>query len=680
MRLSKGDIAFTAVTITIAVALAVWLYIDLNRSADAGNRKPIGKIIFKERVAQRRLSREAVWDNLRTEMLVYNGDTIRTENMAQAEIVLNDDSRIALEENTLIVLNFAGDEARLDFSYGGIRTESSGKSDLKVKSGDTEVSLAGANARLSSDSPNALQVEVRKGNASVNRSGRKENVAENQSASVDGDKIETAETPVILQSPADGERLVTDGAARDVRFQWQSAKPAVFEISRARDFHTILQRQKATGAAVASLTPGPYFWRVVSEGSGASAPRSLSLLKQDRVQLHSPANGTSLSVKGEQAAIQFSWSAIDVASSYELQIFKGPDGREPLHQTPARTTLMSVPLSPGVYSWKVIPKSSMQDAALPSSVQTFTVRHLDKMPAPVPISPASATVLKGTIEQQGLPFLWKAAMDGGTYRLQIANNTSFNAPLLDEPSGGNSRIVKQALPEGKLFWRLVTEDGATSAALDFNVQAHTEVTSIFPVGNRQLQVPATENIILRWQGTQGIPSKYRVLVSASPDLANPVVNEIVQSEAISVKLQTGAYAWKVTQLDTAGNALGESRTEQFHLTLKLPAPVPLFPAAQATVDMSQLDGILFRWNAVNGAAGYRFRLFHRGVQIFEGRTQTPQLAFQRLDLLDTDVFAWTVAAYSPAGDGDEVTVPFRIALETGKEKPTFVSPDTIFVK
>lgn len=683
MRLSKGDITFTAIALLVALLLSTLLYLDLNRTLDAGDRQPIGKIVFKERVAQRRLDREPIWENLRTETPVYNRDTIRTENLSEAEIVLNDGSRIALEENTLIVLNFADNEALLDFSYGGIRAASGDGADLKVRSGDTEVNLANAEARLSSDSPDSLQLEVKKGKAGLERGGQSNEISENEVASLDGSEIKTRPVSATLLEPADGERRIIEADKSRVLFRWTTAKPAKFELSRTRDFRAIVMSQPATGSVDLPLSSGVYFWRVVPAGEQATPPRSLSLLQKRGVVLHSPQNGRTLPVRGAEASVQFSWSQLDLASSYQIIVSRDAAGSDIVRQESAHTTLLTMPLPPGNYFWRVKPVSSVAEAVSASAVNSFEVKRLEKMPPPVPVAPAGATFLQRVVAEKGMVFAYKSTIQGERYTVQVSSDAKFGQPIVSESTTTGSLLLKRNLPEGTYYWRVLTEEGDPSGVLNFSIRSKTEVTSIFPVADRSVVLERDEAVAVRWQGSAGIPGGYRLIVSKAADLKNPVIDQPSASEGSQVKLDPGLYYWKVIQTGSSGEALGESRIERFTVAVRPAKVMPVYPLTQTPVDMTQQENILFRWQPVAGATAYRFRLYREPgrKQVFEQLTPVNQLMFNRLDLLDTGLFSWSVTARTKGTDAEseETVVPFRISLDQG-QKPEFISPDTIFVK
>ncbi len=682
MKLSKSDIAFTAIALLVAVFLLTLLYRDINRSLNTGDRKPIGKIVFKERIAQRKLSREAIWERLQTESPVFNRDTIRTENLSEAEIVLNDGSRIALEENTLIVLNFANNEALLEFSYGGIRAATD-DSNLKVRSGETVVDLRSAEARLSSDSADALQLEVTNGKALLEQGGQNREVSENEMAQVEGSEISTTEIGALLIEPANGERRITTKEREPVQFRWQADGQTRFELSKSRDFRSPMLSRPASASITVPLSPGLYYWRVVSDNDQPAQVRSFTVIKKESVALHWPQQNSVLPVRQATTPVQFSWAPLDLASSYRVVVSRDREGSDIIRQESVQTTLLAMSLPPGKYYWKVIPLSPLPEAVSASPPRPFTVERLQKLPPPIPVAPAGATFLQKIVAREGLVFTWKSFVAGGNYTVQVAADPAFKETIVSQRVSVQSFLLKKDLPERTYYWRVLTDSGIPSGVLSFSIRNKTEVTAIYPVANRSVLLEPGKTVPMRWQATSGISGRYRLIISTTADLKNPVVDRSSLSETSPVRLDPGRYYWKVLQLGADGEILGQSQTEPFTVALRPPRVTPLLPAAQTRVDMTDRNSILFRWQPTADAVRYRFRLYrepgHR--RIFEQVTPANQLLFRRLDLLDTGRFSWsvTVLTRTTTVESEEAVVPFRIVIDQG-QKPEFLSPDTIFVE
>lgn len=685
MRLSKSDITITIVVLLIVAGLSFLLYQSLNRILDAGSRKPIGKIIFKERVAQRRFSREPIWENLRTESPVYHQDTIRTENLSEAEIVLNDGTSIALEENTLIVLNFLNDEATLDFSYGGLRASSGEGTDLKVISGDTEVDLSGAAARLSSDSKDDLELMVTRGRGRLDKNGQVVDVDTNEIASVGAGDIKRTTVSALLQEPANGAKKIIDKNISNVTFQWKANQPMTIEVARTRDFRAVVSRTIGNGIANLPLAAGIYYWRATGADGQSTPPFSFTLIAKQSVVLHTPYQNQSIptQVNSNEALVQFSWSKLDLATSYDLVIATDPLGANVVKRESSMTTLINVTLPQGQYFWQVVPKSTMLEATSPSTFTGFSVSHSEKQPLPSLISPSGNSFLKPLIKDTGIVFTWKSSLPNQSYTLQISENPNFNHLIINQPVSAGMARINQELPNGQLYWRLVDSDQVATALLGFFIQGNTELTPIYPILRNQVITEINEPVVFRWQGSTGLDGGFRLVVSKTTNFEQPIANLFSLVEMANLKLDQGLYYWKVIQISKQGQILGESRVESFELQQRPMPVVPVQPLASSSVDMTKTDQLSFSWKQVPNAVSYQFKLFKEPnhTEIFKKETNQNQITIKDLSLLDTGSFSWsvTVKTKDKKPESKEIVTQFQIQLQEG-QAPTFISPDTIFIQ
>lgn len=132
------DLIIALVCILGIVAGISFFIKDMNISLKADS-EPIGVIYFKKNTAQRRLINKNLWEKLKVQAPVYNGDRIRTGNYSEANIVFNDGSEIALYDNSLVQI-FSEDGNTINFVNGSISIVSS---DNAKETGETISVVAG---------------------------------------------------------------------------------------------------------------------------------------------------------------------------------------------------------------------------------------------------------------------------------------------------------------------------------------------------------------------------------------------------------------------------------------------------------------------------------------------------------------------------------------------------------
>jgi hypothetical protein len=265
--------------------LSFWFFWqDLNRAINR-NQTPVGTITFKKGGAQRRLGDRVLWDRLRRESPVYNGDFVRTSGLSDATVTFSGKpQKFSLSENSLIQVRTEGDRAVVELASGDISVENSGQSGLVLVAGGRQVELSGVmKARAGEDG--SFELEVLEGTAVI-RDGEGRVVREaGQVFAVDGEGKAVERPRVVMLLPRPGEEFTSPGETLGVDFSWvpvnsTGAEPVRLEIAADRRFIRPLKSLDADGSgASVELPPGTYWWRarVLSAGSGDTSPERFTI-------------------------------------------------------------------------------------------------------------------------------------------------------------------------------------------------------------------------------------------------------------------------------------------------------------------------------------------------------------------------------------------------------------------
>ena len=145
---SKLSDLLTTIICCTGIAISVYLFwMDFNQSLTRQSEQPIATITFKYKSAQRKFIDRIIWDRLKNESPVYNGDTIRTAALSEATVTFIDGNTMALHENTLaqIFYDVEGDGAAISFTEGNISvTTGTSSKAVSVSSGGTRMKLEAA--------------------------------------------------------------------------------------------------------------------------------------------------------------------------------------------------------------------------------------------------------------------------------------------------------------------------------------------------------------------------------------------------------------------------------------------------------------------------------------------------------------------------------------------------------
>ena len=146
-----------------------FFYRDLNTALTRRGAEAVGNITFRYNMAQRRFIDRLVWDRLRNDSPIYNGDIIRTADMSEATITfIHSDDILELFSNTLVQIFVDDTGSMLDLSQGEISVNSS-SGGMVISSGGNLLNVeADSVLRASLFESGELDIAVSEGTAFVN--------------------------------------------------------------------------------------------------------------------------------------------------------------------------------------------------------------------------------------------------------------------------------------------------------------------------------------------------------------------------------------------------------------------------------------------------------------------------------------------------------------------------------
>ena len=143
-------------------------YNSFFRALTKMNETPIATITFKYKTAQRKFLDRVVWDRLRQNSPVYNGDTIHTANLSEATIWFSDGNIMELSENTMAQVFLSEDKSlKAELSDGFATIDSSlSEQGMTLASKGVEVAVQSGSA-LSAGAVTALEKTLESGTESA---------------------------------------------------------------------------------------------------------------------------------------------------------------------------------------------------------------------------------------------------------------------------------------------------------------------------------------------------------------------------------------------------------------------------------------------------------------------------------------------------------------------------------
>lgn len=674
MKFSNKDRTFLAVMAVLLVLFSLGLYRHLNAAVGVTDREPVGILTFKRRQAERKLDESVVWRGLDNEVPVYNRDSIRTADFSEAVITLNDGTKIVLEDNSMIVLNFLDEEALIDFKYGGVQAD--GKASLK--SGDTVIETEDGSVKVSGSGDEKVSVLVEEGQASMTSGTSSTTIEESEQATSGDGQIQKTKMPVRLNSPADQARFFTAGQTASVSFSWNNDGPGNLQIAQDRSFSNIVRTARAENSTASNLPAGVYYWRVVPASGAAAVPyRRFAVYKRESPKLLTPGPSQKITYTSNPPIINFTWTKAENATSYEVVLSTDRAGNTVIKRQSAFANSVAITVPAGSYFWKVVPKSPLSEAVAPSGTMAFQVTQQANIPAPEGIYPNNVNILKTAAAADGITFNWKKSPELSQVRLEVSSDRSFNNVVYNTASGRNFQNAKLNLQAGTYYWRLQTEK-SSSTVKSFKIIEEAPVLLTYPADGQKINLlKEPPPVQLAWNNVVR-SGRFRVSVSKNANLAGAKTKE-TSGTGIKMDLKPGTWYWKVERLAGTTTA-AVSKVQKFELIEALPPPDLVNPVRNRSVDMTNQNYLEFSWKPVRGAVRYKFQLYRNGTNrpLIIRETRETRIRINDLSKLDTAGFYWTVQAVSATGSTDAVEArgQFRITLEE-PEKPEFITPDTI---
>ena len=116
--------------------------LDLFAAISLQNEKPVGTILIRSNIVQRRMSNRVLWDRVRVDSPVYIGDLIRVADQSAATLDIAE-NQIDLDENTLIRILAAANETeaafQIELDSGSLSLSSGGSAGLMLTIGKLQL-------------------------------------------------------------------------------------------------------------------------------------------------------------------------------------------------------------------------------------------------------------------------------------------------------------------------------------------------------------------------------------------------------------------------------------------------------------------------------------------------------------------------------------------------------------
>lgn len=686
----KWEKTFLSVETIALILLSIVLYADFQRRLDAGTREQVGTITFKQKTVQRKYSDRTVWESMESSFPLYNKDSIRTGDLSDAEITLNDGTKLEVDENTLIMLNISKDEQEIDFAYGSIAANRDVSGDtsgglLSIRSGENRISVDTASLSLVQTEAKNLIVDVQSGIANLFVGDEKQEISSQEKVTLSGNDIQVTKKLFSITQPPPIIRKVTSSDRTSIEYivdGYSSETNSTLEFSRSRDFKNIYSKRNIRSEKFdESFSPGVTYWRAVAGGKVASLGK-ISILQVKPSRLVSPRSKAIIFTQKNSTLVSFSWIREERNSQSVLEISQDPDFKTLTEEKSSLGSSISLELGPGEYYWRVKSVIDKDEAPIYSIAQNFSITRDEPKNPPILLHPKSGDLFSESIASKaGVNFFWSQLKGYKDYELEIAQSSAMKDPIQVTSQGKTTVLYKTDYKQGEYYWRVrgVTPSGSKgeySTISKFSVTALTK--NIFNLQSDTIVRTTNmknDAVVLRWKKLP-INGTYEVLLAKDKDftqVAKRIVTNLNQAKID--ELTKGKYFWKVSLLDEQGNPSLVSD----HRELEIGDGEKIFrPRKGEVVNMTSKDNLLFEWQSISNIQSYNIIIYNinnnQKKQILQKSSSTNSFLLDEIELLDKGRFSWEVYYEENGQRKLDFNSDFQIELDPISEQLELLTP------
>lgn len=701
-HLSKNSLfipfLLTVLICAFGAAANIWLFCKSYFMAMSRlDQTPIATITFKYKAAQRKFIDRSLWTRLVQNSPVYNGDTLHTGELSEATVHFVDGNEMELSQNTMAQVFLHEDQ-----SIGAELTEGSAVIDSSEAENGMTFSVGGTSVDIQKGASVSAQVD-----GDVSKGGGVALRLLSGSASVEGAALSGDDAVVIgssgmkvlplsVKSPRPDQKfLFHEGKAQPVQFAWKSVRlenneDLMLEISAKKDFSEAAKRVYANGLnnLTVELESGAWYWRLVSvekettkiKNKDRAASGRLQALYSPAPELVTPVEEYKYYYRTRNPSVRLIWTESQYATSYQLEISKRQDMKQPvISQRSATTSSIISTLPAGTYYWRVTPFFTVNKTGLaaPSSVQTFSIERRGELASPQLLSPTENGSVDISPEVGPAHFSWKIENEAASYRVKIYKEGRASSPIVNETTEKNYLQVNPAkvgIGEGKWFWTVaqIDDEGNESkngeARMFYAQKGKLFVRSIEPPEGYSVGNTFVSDMKFTWK--QNLPQDFESVlqVSKNPNFTDLVYTaRVVGNSASSIAFPESRYYWRIHAKNDVGMVI-DTQPKSFEVLPQLPAAKVIAPTAGKAV-VHPGAPYQFKWNEVDGADYYKLTIYRisDGKILLEDNLYEPGKEVEMYDdpqFVDRAYYRYELQARANAVEGKSSRRTGRLAEGT----------------
>jgi hypothetical protein len=373
-------------------ALSVNLFrLDLFKMLDHRDEKPIGTVVIKHNIVQRRVADRVLWDRPAIESPVYNGDLIRTDEFSDATLYIDNNS-IDLDENTIIRIQRSaggGDHIQIELNGGTLYVATgSGGGNLVLNMAGFQVETRPDTVLNAEAGSGGIVLKVSEGSVLFANEDWKRELTSGTMIALDDTGTEITNPAVIItQFRLNAYFLKSGPEPLRINFRWdrinlEAGELLRLEIASDKNFGRIARViENLDTSASAALGVGLWYWRIIRKDEVLHKGH-FTVTDAAGPQLLSPAVDALFRYQDNLPRTRFQWAETVEASSYILEASETEDFRNlRLRKETSSAFLVDSSLGQGTWYWRVMPvfPSVYEGSAAFSPASFFRIEHNDNI-------------------------------------------------------------------------------------------------------------------------------------------------------------------------------------------------------------------------------------------------------------------------------------------------------------
>ena len=320
---------------------------------ESQNQTPIGELTSSYKQVRRRSQKSLIWEDTQIQQSLFAFDSILTLKNSRAQVQLENNVKLKIYENTLVVLEPTsekqGDRIRVNFRRGNLLSKS--QKSYTLGAGNWTIDAeSGSELSLKSREEGKIELEIEGGSVTVLNKTSQQSLEfqQGQRLQLGADQVEDQSS--LLEDlewvTPNNYRLYSHTFPAQAPLEWKGPAQQI-EYYKPGEESQIFDVQGYFKKSL-PLDAGTYFF-VMKNSQGESSSLSIHLIPAPRLRHFSPLPRDRIDVQSPQT---FSWQSHPLAAQYELEL-RTP-AQESVEKVKSHNNILTQTMNrEGLFHWQI---------------------------------------------------------------------------------------------------------------------------------------------------------------------------------------------------------------------------------------------------------------------------------------------------------------------------------------